>query len=318
MGFFHAIALLASIVIPIHGTALGTAGNGTVVIRNDSVTGIVPAQTRAYRVKPKLNLASGVGVDGFLDRSTTPWTWYDAKVAAKFTPGLPEAGKVEPIDFGSRIPQTQLVNQRGQLVDLATSFPGKVQLISFVFTRCPDKDECPAVSAKFAYLQQHLDPHKFHLVLVTLDPVYDSPVVLARYGAQFGANPDAWSLLTGQPQQIQHLLNRFGISSMRVSDANFIHNDKVFLVNQKGNVSDVVDTVGFAPDSMAAEAKHTAGLVSSPLGRLELSLIASVVALCGGSQYAGIVLLETVLFLIIAAFSFVALAWVARQLWKNA
>lgn len=318
MGFIHTLALLASIVIPVHGTALGTAADGTVIIRNDAVTGIVPVQTRAYRVKPRLALASGVGVDGFLDRSTTPWTWYDAKIAAKFTPGLPETGKVEPIDFGSHVPRTKLVDQRGQLVDLATSFPGKVELISFVFTRCPDKDECPTVSAKFAYLQQHLDPSKFHLVLITLDPVYDSSYVLASYGKQFGTNPQDWSLLTGQPQQIQHLLNRFGISSMRVSDANFIHNDKVFLVNQKGNVSDVVDTVGFAPNSMVAEAQHTAGLVSSPLGRLELSLIASVVALCGGSQYAGIVLLETILFLIIAACSFVALAWVARQLWKNA
>jgi protein SCO1/2 len=305
-------------MLPIHGTVLGSASNGTVIIRNDPVTATVPALTRAYNVEPKLPLKPGVGIDGFLDRSTTPWRWYDAAIAAKFTPGLPDPGKVNSLDFGSHVPQTRLVDQNGKLVDLASSFPGKVQLISFVFTRCPDKDECPLVSAKFGELQRQLDPAKFHLVLVSLDPVYDSPAILKRYGKQFGANPASWSLVTGQPAQIQHLLNRFGISSMRVSDANFIHNDKVFLIDQRGAIADVVDTLGWSPNSMVAEARHTAGLVSSPLGRFQLSLIASVVALCGGSQYSGVVLLETVLFLLIAAASFVTLSWVARKLWKNA
>ncbi|MBV9270427.1 MAG: hypothetical protein JO165_04990, partial [Candidatus Eremiobacteraeota bacterium] len=107
-------------------------------------------------------------------------------------------------------------------------------------------------------------------------------------------------------------------SSLRVSDDNFLHSDKVFLADQTGRVADVVQTVTFSPDSLIAEARHIAGMRSSPLGRLELALVASVVALCGGSQYAGVVLLETVLFVVIAALAFVLLGWVARQLWKNA
>ncbi len=317
MRFLHLVALFATI-LPVHGTVLGPGARGTVVIRTDPVTGTLPAQTRAYTVTPKLQTAPGVGLDGFLDRSTTPWRWYDAAIAAKFAPGLPESGKVVGIDYGSRAPHTKLVDQQGRAVDLASSFPGKVQIISFVFTRCPDKDECPAITSKFVYLQRHLDPSKFQLLLITLDPVYDSPAVLAAYGKQFGIDPGSFSILTGQPHTIAHLLDRFGISSMRVSDAAFIHNDKVFLVDQKGAVSDVVDTVGFAPNAMVAQANHTAGMVSSPIGRLELALVASVVALCGGSQYAGVVLLETTLFLIIAVVSFIALGWVARKLWKNA
>ncbi|MGH8163969.1 MAG: SCO family protein [Rhodanobacteraceae bacterium] len=317
MNLLHTVALLAAIV-PIHGTVLGTAANGSVIIRNDPVTGMVPALTRPYRVEPHLALRPGTGVDGFLDRSTHPWRWYDAAIAAPFAPGLPDPGRVSAIDYGSRVPSTKLVDQNGRLVDLASSFPGKVQLISFIFTRCPDKDECPLVTSKFGYVSRHLDPRRFHLVLVSLDPVYDSPAVLKAYAKGFSADRRAWSLVTGQPAQIAHLLDRFGISSMRVSDANFIHNDKVFLVDQKGAVADVVDTVGWSPDAMIAQARHTAGLVSSPLGRLELAMVASVVALCGGSQFAGVVLLETILFLIIATASFVTLSWVARKFWKRA
>jgi len=305
-------------MIPVHGTVLAVPHAGEAIVRTDAVTHMLPSQTRRYRIEPAIGLTPGVGIDGFVDRSSSPWRWYGAAIAGKFAPGLPDKGKVEAIDIGTQLPHTTLVDQRGRPVDLARDFAGKVTLLSFIFTRCPDKDECPTVSSKFAYLQRKLEPGKFHLVLMTLDPPYDSPAVLASYAKQFGADAQKWSIVTGQPAQVQHLLNRFGISSLRVSDDNFLHSDKVFITDEKGRVADVVQTVSFAPDSLVAEARHIAGLRSSPLGRLELALVASVVALCGGSQYAGVVLLETVLFVVIAAIAFLLLGWVARQLWKNA
>lgn len=305
--------------LPAHGTVLLAPGtDGVTIIRNDAVTGMLPSETRAYRVQPTLHLATGEGVDGFIDRSTHPWHWYDASIAGRFAPGLPDSGRVEPIDYGSHMPATQLVDQNGRLVDLATDFTGKVTLVSFIFTRCPDKDQCPAISAKFGYLQQHLDPARFHLVELSLDPAYDSPHVMLHYGKQFGADARAWSLLTGQQSQVQHLLNRFGISSLRVSDEAFLHDDKVFIADQHGKIADIVNTAAFAPSSLVAEAQHIAGMNSNPFGRLRLALVASATALCGGSEFAGIVLLETLLFILIASISFVVLGYVARALWKNA
>jgi protein SCO1/2 len=37
----------------------------------------------------------------------------------------------------------------------------------------------------------------FHLVSISVDPERDTPERLAAYGARFGANPLAWSFLTG-------------------------------------------------------------------------------------------------------------------------
>lgn len=314
---FAAVPALAG-VIPIHGTALGAGPNGTTIVRTDDVTGMVPAQTRAFKISPALKLAAGTGIDAFLDRSKEPWRLNEAAIAARFVPGLPETGKVFPIDYGSTLPHTRLVDQNGRMVDLATDFKGKAVAIAFIFTRCPDKDECPLVSAKFGALQKRLDPAHFHLIEISLDPVYDSPWVLHNYARQFGANANGWSILTGQPHDIQHLLDRFGISSLRTNDENVIHNEKVFLTSPDGKVADIVQTTGFEPGAMAAQMQHLAGMASSPLGRFKLALVASVIALCGGSQFAGVVLLETMLFLLIAVCSFTALAWVARKMWKRA
>jgi protein SCO1 len=304
-------------VIPVHGVALGDGPNGSTIVRTDAVTGMVSSQTRAFRIIPAMKLPPGTGVDAFLDRSREPWSLYDANVAGAFVPGLPDRGKVNGIDLGSTLPHTKLVDQQGHLVDLATDFRGKVVLLSFVFTRCPDKDECPTVSAKFAAMQKLLDPNRFQLIEISLDPVYDSPAVLQDYGKQFGAGP-AWSLLTGQPHEIVHLLNGFGISSLRVSDENFVHNDKVFVTTPDSKVADIVQTLGFSPDGLAAQARHLNGMSSSALGRWQLALVADVAALCGGSEFAGVVLLETLLFIFIAIVSFATLFFVARKIWRNA
>ncbi len=310
-------ALAFQQVIPVHGVALSQGPHGTTVVRLDPVTNTLPAQTRTFRIEPAMKLPPGTGVDAFLDRSRQPWRLYDASVAGPFIPGLPDRGKVVGIDLGSSLPHTKLVDQHGRLVDLASDFRGKVVLLSFIFTRCPDKDECPTVSAKFAELQKRLSPDKFHLVELSLDPVYDSPAVLQAYAKQFGAGP-GWSILTGQPHEITHLLNSFGISSLRVSDENFVHNDKVFVATRDAKVADIIQTLGFSPDGLAAQAQHLNGMTSSALGRWQLSLIADVAALCGGSQFAGVVLLETMLFIFIAIVSFATLAWVARKFWKSA
>ncbi len=308
---------LATPALPVHATALARDG-ALQVVRLDAVTGMLAAQTRAVRIEPPLALPRGTGVDAFLDRSQPVWRLEDADVAARFVPGLPETGKVQPIDVGSAIPHTQLVDQQGHLIDLAAVGRGKVLVLAFMYTRCADADECPLLSAKFAQLQAKLDARRFRLAEITIDPSYDSPWVMANYARRFGAHPQTWSMLTGKASEIGHLLDRFGISSLRAGGEKLLHNDKVFLADPKGRVADIVQTTGFSAGALAAQAQHLAGLASSPFGRLELAIVASAIALCGGSQFAGVVLLETVLFLIIAVFAFAALSWIARKLMHNA
>ena len=315
------LALLVAIaapLVPVHATVLAGSASGAPVVQLDAVTGMIPSQARRVRIEPGIKAPPGTGIDAFLDTKSTPWRLYDAGVAPRFTPGLPESGKVQPVDIGSRLPHTTLVDQRGSAVDLATFAPGKVTLLAFIFTRCPDRDECPLLSAKFSELQKRLDPRHFRFAEITIDPPYDSPNINAQYGKRFGADPQRWSILTGQGREIAHLLDRFGISSLRVSDAKLLHNDKVFLVAPDGKVADVVQTTQFSSGALAAQAEHLAGLASNPIGRLQLALVASAIALCGGSQFAGVVLLETVLFLFIACCAFVALTLVARLLRRNA
>ncbi|MGA8097501.1 MAG: SCO family protein [Candidatus Cybelea sp.] len=314
------IALIAAAlltVVPVHGVAIANLPDGTTIVRTDAVAGTFPAQTRRYRLTPPATFHPGTTIDALLDSSGNPWRLRQAVASAAFAPGLPDSGRVVPVRIGSKLPAALLVDQRGRLVRLDRFFSGKTVLLSFVFTRCPDRTLCPAISGKFAYLQQRLDPRRFALVEITLDPQYDSSAILREYGARYGARSQIWTLLTGTGSTIQRVLDEFSISSMRVSTSNFLHDDRLFIVTPGGSIAYVVETGGWDPLAVLAQARAVSGLASNPFERFKLALVADVVALCGGSELAGIVLLELSLFTLLTVIAFAGMWAVARVLWPK-
>lgn len=312
IGLFAA-AFLA--VIPVHGLVIESFRNRTAIVRIDPVVAMLPAQTRRYRLAPPATFGAGTTIDALLDPLSHPQTLRQAIAAASFAPGLPDAGRVVPVRVGGTLPAGTLVDQDGRIVQLAQAFVGKTLLLSFIFTRCPDRTLCPAISGKFAYLQQQFDARRFALAEITLDPQYDSPAVLRNYAAAYGARARNWRLLTGTGLTIQRLLDEFGISSMRVSASNFLHDDRLFIVTPTGKIAYVVETGGWYPQSVIAQARAVSGLANNPFERFKLALVADVVALCGGSEFGGIVLLELSLFTILTMLALVGLWVVARVLW---
>jgi protein SCO1/2 len=308
-------ALLA--LIPIHGVVIDTLRDRTAIVRTEPVPRMMPSQIRRYVFAPPASFRSGTSVDALLDPSTTPPTLLDPVPAAVFAPGLPDSGRVVPVEIGSALPAAELVDQSGNPVALDRAFAGKTLLLSFVFTRCPDRDLCPAISGKFAYLQSRLDPKRFALAEITLDPPYDSPAVLRDYGSAYGARTGSWTLLTGTGSTVKHLLDEFRISSMRVSTDDFLHDDKLFIVAPTGRIASIVQTAGWDPAEVLAAARTVSGLAGNPFERFKLALIAGAVAVCGGSQFAGIALLELSLFTFLTVLAALGMWAVARVLWAS-
>ena len=100
------------------------------------------------------------------------------------------------------LPAFTLTDQRGQSFG-TRELAGKVWVADFIFTSC--QEACPLLSQKMAEVgrrARHLGPD-FHLVSISVDPVRDTPARLADYAARYGANPLAWSFLTGPADAIE-------------------------------------------------------------------------------------------------------------------
>ncbi len=117
---------------------------------------------------------------------------------------------------------------------------GKVWIASFVFTRCTGP--CPAVTATMARLQEELkDQPNLLLVTFTVDPERDDPAELARYAANFRADPTRWTFLTGTEKEIHSLMKdgfKLGISRSKtaVKGQEFDHSTKIVLVDGEGTI----------------------------------------------------------------------------------
>ena len=116
--------------------------------------------------------------------------------------------------FGS-IPPFQLTDQTGTSFS-AQDLAGRAALIDFIYTHCTDA--CPLLSANFAEAQrkladQHLLGSKAMLVSVSVDPIHDTPPVLAEYAQQFKADPSGWKLLTGDFDAVWDVLTGFKLQT---------------------------------------------------------------------------------------------------------
>lgn len=301
-----AVSEPARAAFPIHAVVLGTGGHGEIVVRTHGATGELPPGTYRWRTsRPTARLAAGTEIDALLDGH--PLHLNAVRIASPFVAGLPGTLKVQRLQVGDALPDRTLVDQRG-VVHQLSEWRGKSLLLSFIYTRCPDQQICPAISGKFAYLQHHIDPQRTHLVLVSLDPPFDSPSVLARYGAQFEADPKRWSLMTGEGSEVKALLDSFGVSSLEDAPGRYIHEDDLVMIHADGRIAEIIPTADWAPSDVLAELSAVDGKAANPFQRLMLAAVAGIASLCQGYSVSQ-VLVELGAIGLTLIFAFGLLAW---------
>jgi protein SCO1/2 len=111
------------------------------------------------------------------------------------------AGLVPPLSFSMRD-----VNSDKPVT--AEDFRGKIVLLYFGYTNCPDI--CPATLYNAQKMMRRLGPLAVHVVFlfVTVDPDRDTPPILSQYVALFGPNVIG---LRGTPDQLFRLARRYRV-----------------------------------------------------------------------------------------------------------
>jgi protein SCO1/2 len=114
---------------------------------------------------------------------------------------------------------------------------GKVVAVTFIYTTCPDV--CPMLTANMAQVQEDLGPafgRSVAFLSITTDPDRDTPQVLKRYGEAFGADPQGWSFLTGDPALLASTGRRYGIFLSKRADGQIDHTLLTSLIDRKGRL----------------------------------------------------------------------------------
>jgi protein SCO1/2 len=173
-------------------------------------------------------------------------SWLENPVVTKIVdPSLinkTEESGVEPAP-GAETPDFTLVNQDGRKISFK-QYRGKALILTFIYTRCPLPDYCPLMSQNFAAINRELqkDPvrrDKTHLLSVSVDPDYDKPKVLRKYGAQYiGSDNDGfkhWEFAVGSAGQVKKVAQFFGLNYWPEKDQ-IIHGLRTAIISPDGKV----------------------------------------------------------------------------------
>jgi protein SCO1/2 len=148
-----------------------------------------------------------------------------------------------------------LTDQHGQPRTLA-DFKGKVTLVFFGFTQCPDV--CPATMAELAQVKTRLgaDGNRVQGVFVTLDPERDTPELLKAYMAGFDPS---FIALRGTLEQTAAAAKEFKVFYAKVpgkspGSYSLDHTAGSYVFDTQGKVRLFV-RYGSGPDALAADLK---------------------------------------------------------------
>ena len=135
---------------------------------------------------------------------------------------------------------------------------GKILAVSFLFTSC--SLTCPEVSKRMAEIQRLTTADEdVRLLSLTVDPRTDTPAVLMKWGARFGAETNRWFLLTGDKMQLHQLIGTSFLATetnnpFNSMPGNFAGTERIAVVDKRGNVHAFFD--GLRAETPAAVAEE--------------------------------------------------------------
>jgi len=195
-----------------------------ITVAHEDIKDYMPAMTMPFTVKgsdwvfgvvkPGNRIAAAYVVDG-------TDSWLEEVVITQEGSADPNSASSTPESKpGDEVPNFRLLNQNGDAIRIH-DYKGKALLLTFIFTRCQDPNQCTLMSGNFANIHQELQKqpeirNKTHLLSITFDPEYDTPKVLRSYGSAYTGKYadetfDHWEFASGTQEEVKNVAQYFGM-----------------------------------------------------------------------------------------------------------
>ncbi len=217
-------------------------------------------------------LAVAPGIAGGHDAPSLEDEFVKGVFSPNFVP--PAAGSYD-LPAVKRVAGFTLRDSTGRSVSTERITAGKVAVVSFIYTACPERLGCPLASRALQDLQGRLKEeglsHDVALLSISFDPGRDSPAQLAKYARVYGADPAVWRFMTAPSTRVlEDLLDSYGQDRAPVYDqrgrftGRYSHVLKVFLVDEAGYIRNIYSAGFLVPDLVVNDIKT---VLSDPANR---------------------------------------------------
>jgi protein SCO1/2 len=182
----------------------------------------------AQMVKRLFQILTGV----LLGLALALWVW--GRPGLLPSPAAETSGNFLPSPFPA--PRFDLLSHTGARVS-SRDFPGKVLVVFFGYTSCPDV--CPLTLSKLARALEEMAENavRVQIIMVTVDPRRDTPRRLREYLGNFDPS---FLGLTGTEAEIREVADGFGASFAPApaegAEYTVDHSARTFVVDSQGYV----------------------------------------------------------------------------------
>ena len=251
----------------LHGQILAVRPErNEVVIKHEDIKGLMPGMTMPFTVKDATLLAgkqpgdlviATLVVGEVQAHLSTLTTTGHADPAAPAPPPPPDIKQP-----GDTLADAQLIDQDGSRKAFS-SFRGHRVAMTFIYTRCPLPDFCPLMDKHFATIQKTIGSTPslgdVRLITVTLDPAFDTPKILRAHANRVGADLARWTMLTGDPKEVNQFETQFGVYVEENSSgsSNIIHNLRTAVIDSQGRLVKIHTGNDWTPAQLVADLEAT-------------------------------------------------------------
>lgn len=159
----------------------------------------------------------------------------------------------EPVRSGGTLPALTVPSTAGDLV-LGPEQAERLA-VTFLYTRCPIPEFCPAVVLRMQALQEQIGPGQ-RILAITLDPAHDSLEVLREFGEASGADPARWAFGRLPPDQLADLALRAGLPIVQDGGGNLgeiVHGLRLLVVDRGGRLIERYDDNAWPLDRVVSQ-----------------------------------------------------------------
>lgn len=139
-----------------------------------------------------------------------------------------------------------LVDQNNKPVIFPDFIKGKLVIMNYIFTNCPDI--CPINTNNMRLIQERLKKENItnvELVSLSFDPGNDTPEVLTKFAMVRNLELNNWEFLTGDKTATDAVINKAGVIAIPSDSTIFkdgrkiyyyIHTDRISLIDTEGRI----------------------------------------------------------------------------------
>lgn len=166
-----------------------------------------------------------------------------------------------PLRAGDVLPPTPVALPDGTTTTVGAGQDRRTAL-TFVYTKCPFPEFCPAITTRLLALQALIGPEQ-RILAITLDPDGDSPEVLRAFATDRGLDPAIWQLGRLEKSQLDALALKAGLS-VTVEDGNILHGIRLLVLDTDGRLIERYDDARWDNARVARQLKT--GGPPAPIG----------------------------------------------------